>query len=241
MIKSRFKKEKKRKLVVFSGAGMSAESGLKTFRDNGGLWESYKVEEVATPSAWKKDPKLVLEFYNLRRAQLLTAKPNKAHKIIAKWENEFDVQVITQNIDDLHERAGSSKVLHLHGELLKARSYEDPNLIYPWKKDIKLGDTCENGNQLRPHVVWFGESVPMMTEAEKLVNEADLFITIGTSLNVYPAASLVQCINQDAVCFMIDPKLPNYRFPARWTLIQTTAAKGLKIIESALKKEKEAN
>lgn len=232
---------KKAKIVVFSGAGMSAESGLKTFRDNGGLWESYNVEEVATPSAWKRDPKLVLEFYNMRRSQLLKAKPNKAHKIIAKWEKNYDVQIITQNIDDLHERAGSTKVLHLHGELLKARSLVDSNLTYEWKKEIKLGDKCEKGSQLRPHVVWFGESVPLMDKADALVNEADIFITIGTSLNVYPAAGLVGCISPNTKCFLVDPKLPKYSFSKDWTLIQTTAADGLKIIEKELKKEKEAN
>lgn len=230
----------KRKLVIFSGAGMSADSGLKTFRDNGGLWESYKVEEVATPSAWKKDPKMVLEFYNLRRSQLLKAKPNKAHKIIAKWEKQFDITIITQNIDDLHERAGSSDVLHLHGELLKARSINDQELIYPWKKEIKLGDKCEKGGQLRPHVVWFGESVPMMQIAEKVVQSADIFITIGTSLNVYPAAGLVQSIKAGANCFLVDPKIPEYSFPAHWTLIQSKAAEGLKEIEKYFKKEKEA-
>lgn len=232
--------DRKPRLVVFSGAGMSAESGLKTFRDNGGLWENHRVEEVATPGAWKKNPKLVLDFYNMRRSQLLTAKPNKAHNIIAKWEKNFDVEVITQNIDDLHERAGSTKVLHLHGELLKVRSLMDPKLIYYWEKDLKLGDKCEKGSQLRPHVVWFGESVPMMELAELKVNQADIFITIGTSLNVYPAAGLVQCINENASCFMIDPKIPNFPFSKNWRLVQATAADGLKSIEKELKKEKEA-
>ena len=230
----------KRRLVIFSGAGMSADSGLKTFRDNGGLWESYKVEEVATPSAWKKDPKMVLEFYNLRRSQLLKAKPNKAHKIIAQWEKDFDVSIITQNIDDLHERAGSQNVLHLHGELLTARSTLDSQLVYEWKEDIKLGDKCERGSQLRPNVVWFEESVPMMSAAEQIVSMADIFITIGTSLNVYPAAGLVQCVTPNTQCYLVDPKLPKYRFPKEWNLIQEKAAVSLKTIEKDLKQKKEA-
>lgn len=234
-------KSQKPKLVVFSGAGMSAESGLKTFRDNGGLWESYRVDEVATPTAWRRNPKLVLDFYNMRRAQLLRSKPNKAHRILALWEEEFDVQIITQNIDDLHERAGSTNVLHLHGELLKVRSTLDPSLIYQWEKELKLGDKCSKGSQLRPHVVWFGEAVPMMEIAERVVNNADLFITIGTSLNVYPAAGLVNEIREDAQCFLIDPKIPQYGFSKNWTLVQDTAAKGLKQIEKRLKKEKEVD
>lgn len=230
----------KKRLVIFSGAGMSAESGLKTFRDSGGLWENHRVEEVATPSAWKRDPKLVLDFYNMRRSQLLNAKPNAAHKIIANWEKQYEVKVITQNIDDLHERAGSTAVLHLHGELFKVRSERNPELIYDWRGKLKLGDKCEAGNQLRPHVVWFGESVPMMIKAEKEVHEADIFITIGTSLNVYPAAGLVNNIQPEADCFLVDPNLPSYNFPDNWTLIQQTAAKGLKQIDKLLQKETEA-
>ncbi|MAY84981.1 MAG: NAD-dependent protein deacylase [Flavobacteriales bacterium] len=231
-------KDKKR-MVIFSGAGMSAESGLKTFRDNGGLWENHRVEEVATPQAWASNPQLVLDFYNMRRSQLLKSEPNKAHEIIASWEDQFDLKVITQNIDNLHERAGSKDVLHLHGELLKVRSEEDPDRIYHWEEDLKLGDHCEKGTQLRPHVVWFGESVPMMAIAEKEVREADIFITIGTSLNVYPAASLVNCIAEHTQCYLIDPKIPRLNFPDKWTLIQDTAYKGLKQVGNLLKKEKE--
>tara|TARA_B110000503_G_C7116464_1_gene400588 strand:+ start:890 stop:1408 length:519 start_codon:yes stop_codon:yes gene_type:complete len=167
------------KIVVFSGAGMSAESGLKTFRDNDGLWENYKVEEVATPQAWKANPGMVLHFYNLRRRQLFQAKPNAAHYLISKLEREYDVTVITQNIDNLHEQAGSSKVLHLHGELKKVKSEKFENLIYDWPKpDLILGDLCEKGTQLRPHVVWFGEEVPMMGEALRLAHEAEILIVM---------------------------------------------------------------
>lgn len=230
-----------KRLVIFSGAGMSAESGLKTFRDNGGLWENHRVEEVATPQAWAKDPQLVLDFYNMRRAQLLKAEPNEAHRLIASWEGDFNIEVITQNIDNLHERAGSKKVLHLHGELLKVRSESNPNQIYQWEKELNLGDQCEAGTQLRPHVVWFGESVPMMAEAESVVQHADIFITIGTSLNVYPAANLVHYISKETDCYLIDPQIPNLNFADNWTLIQNTAYKGLKQLSGLLKKEKETN
>ena len=230
-----------KKMVIFSGAGMSAESGLKTFRDNGGLWENHRVEEVATPQAWEENPQLVLDFYNMRRSQLLGAEPNDAHKLIASWEDEFEIEIITQNIDNLHERAGSKNVLHLHGELMKVRSDSSPNRIYPWERDLKLGDLCDSGTQLRPHVVWFGEAVPMMTEAERVVQKANIFITIGTSLNVYPAANLVHYISEDTDCFLIDPQIPNLNFPENWTLIQETAYKGLVQLSKLLKKEKETN
>ena len=228
-----------KRMVIFSGAGMSAESGLKTFRDNGGLWENHRVEEVATPQAWANNPQLVLDFYNMRRNQLLKAEPNEAHKLIASWENQFDIEIITQNIDNLHERAGSKNVLHLHGELLKVRSESNSASIYPWEKDLALGDRCENGTQLRPHVVWFGEAVPMMEEAERVVQGADIFITIGTSLNVYPAANLVHYISKKTNCYLIDPQIPNLNFPDNWTLIQDTAYKGLKQLGKLLEKEKE--
>jgi len=233
------KSKSKKRLVIFSGAGMSAESGLKTFRDNGGLWENHRVVEVATPTAWENDPQLVLDFYNMRRSQLLKAEPNQAHKLIASWEEDFDLRVITQNIDDLHERAGSKKVLHLHGELLKVRSERNSSRTYNWEGDLKLGDKCENGTQLRPHVVWFGESVPMMAKAEEEVAKADIFITIGTSLNVYPAASLVHYIPDETPCYLIDPKIPNLHFEDNWTLIQDTAYNGLSQLSEILKKEKE--
>lgn len=191
--------------VVFTGAGISAESGLKTFRDSGGLWEQHKITDVATPEAWYKNPKLVLEFYNERRKQVLKATPNLAHNSLTELETFFNVSIITQNIDDLHERAGSKNVVHLHGEINKARSTVFPELIYDFKKDLKLGDKCEKGYQLRPHIVWFGEQVPNMEKAYKIVESADIFIIIGTSLNVYPAAGLLDCIPNGCVTYLIDP------------------------------------
>jgi NAD-dependent deacetylase len=199
----------KRKLVVLTGAGMSAESGIATFRDSGGLWEQYPMEQVATPEGFEADPELVLNFYNMRRRELLKAKPNDGHKGLAELEKDFEVHIITQNIDNLHEQAGSTKVLHLHGELMKARSSGDDSLIYeidPEKCDIHLGDLCEKGFQLRPHVVWFGEAVPMMPEAEKIVRQADIFVIIGTSLNVYPAAGLLNDVRKNVPIYLIDPK-----------------------------------
>lgn len=192
-------------VVIFSGAGISAESGLKTFRDSDGLWENYKITEVATPEAWDKDPKLVLEFYNMRRKQVLDAKPNTAHLAILELEKKFKVQVVTQNIDDLHERAGSRNVLHLHGEILKARSTKTHLTYLINGHEIKPGELCENGHQLRPDVVWFGEHVPNMDKAEKLCEKADILIVIGTSLNVYPAANLVDCVNNNCKIYLIDP------------------------------------
>ncbi|HEY4800889.1 MAG TPA: Sir2 family NAD-dependent protein deacetylase, partial [Bacteroidia bacterium] len=186
---------KKKKIVIFSGAGISAESGLKTFRDSGGLWEEYRVEDVATPEAWEENPARVTEFYNKRRRQVLDAKPNAAHFALVELEKKFEVHIITQNIDDLHERAGSKRVLHLHGEITKSRSSIDPGLIYSIKgATITMGDTCELGSQLRPHVVWFGERVPEMENACKIASTADIFVIIGTSLNVYPAASLIDFV-----------------------------------------------
>jgi NAD-dependent deacetylase len=197
---------RKKKIVVFTGAGISAESGLKTFRDSGGLWEEYKIEEVATPEAWEQDPKKVLTFYNLRLKQVMNAKPNPAHLAIVELEKKFDVQIITQNIDDLHERAGSSKVLHLHGEIIKSRSSIDPSLTYIIKDDeIRMGEKCPKGSQLRPSIVWFGEAVPLMDTACKLVAAAEIFIIVGTSLNVYPAASLVDFVPANTPKYLIDP------------------------------------
>ena len=195
-----------KKLIVLSGAGVSAESGLKTFRDMGGLWEQYDVMEVASPQAWESDRSLVIRFYNERRKQLIAAKPNRAHEILAEMEKDFDVEIITQNVDDLHERAGSSKVLHLHGELRKARSTVDPSLIYDidgW--ELNEGDLCEKGSQLRPHVVWFGESVDEMGRAAEIASTADIFLVVGTSLNVYPAAGLVHYAPESAEIYLIDP------------------------------------
>ena len=184
----------KKKLVVLTGAGMSAESGIATFRDSGGLWDKYPVEQVATPQAFEADPELVLKFYNLRRRELIGTKPNAGHFGLAEMEKKFDVSIITQNIDNLHEKAGSSSVVHLHGELMKSRSTADESLVYdidPENCDIKIGDKCEKGSQLRPHIVWFGEMVPMMSTAEAITRSADIFVIIGTSMNVYPAAGLI--------------------------------------------------
>ncbi|MDX5403940.1 MAG: NAD-dependent deacylase [Bacteroidota bacterium] len=193
-------------LVVFSGAGMSADSGLKTFRDHGGLWEEYNVYDVATPEAWDRNPDMVTRFYNMRRKQLLEAEPNAAHKAISQLEKKFDVRVITQNIDDLHERAGSSKVLHLHGELRKVRSSIRPDLVYEWDGwEVRPEDVCELGSRLRPHVVWFGEEVPMMLPAMDWVRKADLFLVIGSSLNVYPAAGLLYDVPPGTPILAIDP------------------------------------
>ena len=200
---------KKNHIVVLSGAGMSAESGLRTFRDNGGLWEDHRVEDVATPEAWRGDRSLVLRFYNERRKALLGAAPNEGHRIIAGWEGRYRVTVITQNVDDLHERAGSTKVLHLHGELRKARSTIDPTLVYAlsgW--ELKEGDQCAKGSQLRPHIVWFGEEVPLMATAADVVATADVLIVVGTSLQVYPAASLVFAAPVGARRILIDPHPP---------------------------------
>ncbi len=199
----------KKRMVVLTGAGMSAESGIATFRDSGGLWDQYPVEQVATPEGFEADPELVLNFYNMRRRELLSAKPNAGHLGLAEMEHDFDVHIITQNIDNLHEQAGSTRVLHLHGELMKARSTGDESLIYeidPAKCDIHLGDLCEKGFQLRPHIVWFGEAVPMITEAEEITRSADLFVIIGTSMNVYPAAGLLHDVRKNAPVYLIDPK-----------------------------------
>lgn len=197
----------KLKLVVLTGAGISAESGLKTFRDSDGLWEGYNVYDVATPEAWQRNPVMVQEFYNLRRKAVLEAQPNNAHKLLAKLEHKFDVQIITQNIDNLHERGGSKNVLHLHGIITKAQSSINPNLLYDidgW--ELKMGAQCALGSQLRPNVVWFGESVPNIPVAAKMVKNADVFLVAGTSLQVYPAASLVDYFNINNPMFVIDPK-----------------------------------
>lgn len=227
---------KKKKIVVFSGAGMSAESGIKTFRDTGGLWEEYRIEDVATFDAWERNPELVLNFYNQRRKQVMEAKPNKGHELIAQLEKDFDVQVITQNIDDLHERAGSKKVLHLHGEIMKSRSTRSHELVYPLKHwEIKLGDYCETGTQLRPHIVWFGEAVPEMDRATELAEAADVFITIGTSLNVYPAANLIHVVRDTIPKYLIDPGDFNLDYIKNLTVIKATAVEGMKILTKKLK------
>ncbi len=204
-------------LVILSGAGISAESGIKTFRDADGLWEGHDIMEVASPYGWKKNPQKVLDFYNQRRRQLFEVYPNKAHKALAELEKHYQVNIITQNVDDLHERAGSSRILHLHGELLSVRSEKDPNLVYRWEKDLNLGDLAKDKSQLRPDIVWFGEEVPLLKEAISLVKQAHLLIIIGTSLQVYPAASLYTHAHKDALIYYIDPKAKNARLP----LLQT--------------------
>ncbi|MDX1471763.1 MAG: NAD-dependent deacylase [Flavobacteriaceae bacterium] len=214
-------------LVVLTGAGMSAESGLKTFRDEDGLWEGHDVLQVATPEGFAKNPELVLEFYNQRRKQLKSAQPNRAHYELAKLDRHFNVNIITQNVDDLHERAGSENVLHLHGELFKVRSTGNPRDIKKWEDDLCIGDKCEKGYQLRPHVVWFGEAVPMMDRAIKVCEKADIVLVIGTSLQVYPAASLMHYAKNEAHCYYIDPK-PSIQSNSRITVIPKTATEGMK-------------
>ena len=217
-----------KRVVVFSGAGISAESGIKTFRDSNGLWEEYKIEEVATPSAWFKNPELVLDFYNRRRKQVLEAQPNAAHLALVELEKFFDVRIITQNIDDLHERAGSSKVLHLHGEIRKARSTVDPKLIYTIEgSEILMGERCEKGSQLRPHIVWFGESVPAMDMAISMTQTADIFIVIGTSLEVYPAASLLMYVPQHCMNILVDPKAEVPYEAGEFSILRKTAGEGV--------------
>tara|TARA_B100000674_G_scaffold174604_1_gene141148 strand:- start:480 stop:1175 length:696 start_codon:yes stop_codon:yes gene_type:complete len=216
------------KIVVLSGAGISAESGISTFRDNNGLWENHKIEEVATPEAWEMNRELVIKFYNLRRKQLLEVDPNPAHMALVKLEEKFDVQIITQNIDNLHERAGSSNILHLHGELNKVRSTLDPGLVYTMKDwELKIGDTCEKGSQLRPHIVWFGEEVPNISIAADMVKKADCLIVVGTSLNVYPAAGLIHEVRQDIPIFLIDPGNVDSGFLKEVKIIQANAGEGL--------------
>jgi len=225
-------------LVVLTGAGISAESGLKTFRDSGGLWENYDVMEVASIYGWEKNPELVLRFYNERRRQLLTAKPNYGHIGLAELEEYFQVYIITQNIDDLHERAGSTRVLHLHGELNKAQSTADPSLIYDVAgKDIKLGDLCEKGSQLRPFVVWFGEPVPAMEEAITLAEKADLFAVIGSSLVVYPAAGLLEFVPEHIPVFVVDPNVVNVPHRKKIIYIKEKASKGVEILKEKLLSE----
>jgi len=217
----------KKKLVILSGAGISAESGLRTFRDSDGLWEGYNVEDVATPEAWQKDPQLVLNFYNERRRNVADAKPNTAHIGLAELENDFDVTVITQNIDDLHERAGSTNVLHLHGEIFKMRSEWDDELISEIKGDLKLGDLATDGKQLRPFIVWFGEPVVMMEKAVEVVYTADIFAVVGTSLAVYPAAGLINYVLETTPKYIIDKKIP-YTSPMKnLTLIEKAATEGI--------------
>lgn len=219
------------KIAVLTGAGVSQESGIKTFRDSDGLWEGHDVMEVASPEGFARNPAVVFDFYNQRRRQLLIVKPNAAHIALAELEKNHEVTIITQNVDDLHERAGSKNVIHLHGELLKARSIADENLILDWKEDLNLGDCCENNNQLRPHIVWFGEMVPMIEVAAAVVEKADAIIIVGTSMQVYPAAGLAQYAKVDAHIYFVDPK-PSISESKRITIFAEKASTGvLKVVE----------
>ena len=214
------------KIAVLTGAGVSAESGLKTFRDSNGLWEGHDVMTVASPQGFARNPELVLDFYNQRRRQLLEVEPNIAHVALAELEKNHDVTIITQNVDDLHERAGSTKVLHLHGELLKVRSTFDEDLILDWKTDLNLGDFCEHNHQLRPHIVWFGEAVPLIEVAAIEVEKADVVIVVGTSMQVYPAAGLIQYAGPDAHCYFVDPN-PSLQSNSRITVFAEKATTGV--------------
>lgn len=227
-----------KQIVVITGAGISAESGLSTFRDSGGLWEGYDINEVASIDGWRKDPEKVLDFYNLRRKQALEAEPNNAHKALADLQNDFDVQIITQNVDDLHEKAGSKNVLHLHGELNKAKSSEvDDHIVDIGNQPIKLGDKAADGSQLRPHVVWFGELVPNLEEAAHITSKADILIVIGTSLVVYPAAGLIDYVKQNIPKYIIDPSEPEFRNLSEWNHIKEKAASGTPKLVKKIKRQ----
>jgi len=227
----------KKKLVVLTGAGVSAESGLQTFRDKGGLWEKYDFHKLASIEGWHENPALVLEFYNVRRDGVRKSQPNPAHYALVRLEKQYDVTIITQNVDDLHERAGSKNILHLHGEIMKCRSTIDKNLIYNLDdKNIEIGDLCEKGSQLRPHIVWFGEEVPMMEKAITIVEKADIFIVIGTSLQVYPAAGLIQYVSPHTKTYIIDKQIPTVYGIRNISTIEKSAAEGTpKLVEELLK------
>lgn len=225
----------RKKLIVLTGAGVSAESGISTFRDSNGLWENHDIMEVASPKGWRRNRTLVQEFYNQRRKQARECQPNAAHLTLAELENHLDVQIITQNVDDLHERAGSTQVLHLHGELQKAQSTLDPRLVYPLEHwEIKEGDTCEKGSQLRPFIVWFGEAVPMMVPAMELARQADYFLVLGTSLQVYPAASLIDYVPKSAEKFLIDPVKPESYLGKEVQIIQEKATVGMQLFKELI-------
>ncbi len=227
----------KKKLVILSGAGISQESGIRTFRDMGGLWEEYDISEVATPEAWAENPTLVMKFYNDRRKQLYESEPNAGHRGLVDLEKDFEVHIITQNVDDLHERAGSAAVLHLHGELKKARSSVDESLIYDidgW--ELKFGQRCAKGSQLRPHIVWFGEAVPAMDAAISIVEQADILVVIGTSLNVYPAAGLINYASKGIPIYVIDPERPSV-YIRNVIYIQEKAGKGVETLKEKLKEQ----
>ncbi len=223
-------------IVVLTGAGISAESGIKTFRDSDGLWEGHDIMEVASPIGWERNQKKVLNFYNIRRRQLLEVEPNAAHLALVDLEKKYKVAIITQNIDDLHERAGSSKVIHLHGELLKVRSTFDDDLIMDWRKDLNSGDFCENHYQLRPHVVWFGEAVPMFPKAVSLIEDADLVIIVGTSMQVYPAAALLDYVDLNIPVYFVDPK-PALLSRTSTTIITEKASVGIPDLVTKLLEE----
>ncbi|MFS4456782.1 SIR2 family NAD-dependent protein deacylase [Maribacter sp. 2304DJ31-5] len=222
-------------IVILTGAGISAESGLKTFRDSNGLWEGHNVMEVASPQGFQNDPELVLDFYNQRRQQLLEVHPNKAHCSLTELEAFYNVAIITQNVDDLHERAGSNNILHLHGELLKARSTGNAMDILEWEKDIKIGDLCRQGHQLRPHIVWFGEAVPLLEKAIEITEKADILIIIGTSMQVYPAASLIDFVSRNTPIYFIDPKPSiSETFRDNLTILPKTAVEGVPNLVASL-------
>jgi NAD-dependent deacetylase len=226
-----------KKIVVLTGAGMSAESGIATFRAADGLWENHKIEDVASPMGWMKNRNLVLNFYNQRRKQLKEVEPNEGHHALAALDADFEVNIITQNVDNLHERAKSKNILHLHGELTKVRSEIHEDLIYHWEEDLNIGDLCERGTQLRPHIVWFGEDVPLILKANEITAKADILIIIGTSLNVYPANNLLSAVGNNVPIYFIDPK-PNFDFIRNYpnlTILETTATEGLKNLVKKLK------
>jgi len=225
-----------KRIVILTGAGISAESGVKTFRGSNGLWNNYRIEEVASPIAWERDPKLVLEFYNQRRKQLFEVNPNAGHKALVKLEKKFNVKIITQNVDDLHERAGSENILHLHGELKKARSTVDSELVYELKDwPLNIGDKCEQGSQLRPHIVWFGEAVPAIMDAIQIAKNADIFIVIGTSMVVYPAAGLINYVSDETPKYLIDPNAEEVSGIKNLTIIRKKAGEGVpELVEELL-------
>ncbi|MBN8578289.1 MAG: NAD-dependent deacylase [Cytophagales bacterium] len=224
-----------KKLVVLTGAGISAESGIATFRDAGGLWEGYKVEDVATPEAWDRNPALVLDFYNQRRRKAHEVKPNRGHEILAELEKHFNVTIITQNVDNLHERAGSSRVIHLHGSLFESRSTKNPNLVYTINStELNLGDTCELGSQLRPNIVWFGEAVPMIEVAAEIASGADVFLVVGTSMVVYPAAGLIDYVPDRVPKYVVDPKKPEILHVPNLEFIVDKASTGMEKVQKML-------
>ncbi|MBC7655212.1 MAG: NAD-dependent deacylase [Oligoflexus sp.] len=228
----------KKRIIILTGAGISAESGLNTFRDADGLWEGYNIEDVATPEAWKRNPELVQDFYNERRKSVMAAKPNLAHLALAKLDEKFETLIITQNIDDLHERAGSKAIIHLHGEIIYSRSSKNSALLYKMKNhEIKMGEFCELGSQLRPHVVWFGEDVPLITKAMHEMPKADMVILVGSSLAVYPAAGLLEYVRPEVPIYVVDPKIPNVNLPNKIIKIQEKASKAVPILVDKLLKD----